>query len=179
MHSSDSSVKPKILNTTEVYRGRIFDLKKVRIDENGLVYEREIIVHPGSAVVLPVHDNGDVTLVRQYREPARAYLLEIPAGTIEKDETPAECARRELAEETGFLAGKLVKVSQFYVSPGFLSEKMHLFLASELTPTRLNPDSDENIELVRLTLKEACDLAEKGEIVDAKTIIGILLASRG
>ncbi|MDH3530166.1 MAG: NUDIX hydrolase [Acidobacteriota bacterium] len=161
-------MRPIEISKTTIYSGRVFDLSKARINEDGVIYEREIIEHAGSAVVLPVHSNGDITLVRQYRHAAAGSLLEIPAGTVEPGETPLECAAREIEEETGLRAAKIEKISEFYVSPGFLTEKMHLFAATDLVETRQNMD---------MSLAEAASMVADGLIVDAKTIIGILLAS--
>lgn len=169
--------KPKLLETTKIYDGKVFDVTRARIEDNGLVYEREIINHHGSAVVLPLHSNGDITLVKQYRHAAREYLLEIPAGTVEKGESPEQCAHREIEEETGFKAAEMKKISEFYVSPGFLTEKMHLYVASDLNKTRQNLDDDENIDLVTMHLDEALALVNDGTIEDAKTIIGILIVA--
>lgn len=170
-------MEPKLLSTKKIFKGRIFDLNLAQIEDEGLRYEREIIEHPGSAVVLPLHSNGDVTLVRQYRYAASGFLLEIPAGTVEDGESPEQCAAREIEEETGLRAGSLTKIAEFYVSPGFLTEKMHLFFASDLSETTPNRDFDENIEVVRIPLEQALDLIHDKMILDAKTIIGILLAS--
>ena len=170
-------MKPKLLNIEEIYKGRVFDLTKARIEDDGLIYEREIINHSGSAVVLPLHSNGDIMLVKQYRHAAGEYLLEIPAGTVEEGESPEKCAFREIEEETGLKAAKLKKISEFYVSPGFLTEKMHLFVATKLTKTQQNTDDDEVIEVVRMPIEEAVGLVEDGSIQDAKTIVGILIAS--
>ncbi len=172
-----STIKPKLLNTEIVYRGRVFDVKLAEIDDDGLIYKREIIEHGGSAVVLPVHKNGEISLVRQYRHPTGQYLLEIPAGTVEPGETPEECAGREIEEETGYVAAKLEQIAEFYVSPGFLSEKMHLFVATDLTKTAPDPDDDENIDVVRLKIATALQLIKERKIQDAKTIIGILMVS--
>lgn len=175
---SVTTQNPKLLSTEIVYEGRVFDVKLAEIDDNGLVYKREIIEHGGSAVVLPVHENGEILLVRQYRHPTGGYLLEIPAGTVEEGETPEECAAREIEEETGYTAANLEKISEFYVSPGFLSEKMHLFVATDLTKTAPNPDDDENIDVVRMEIAKALELVNERKIEDAKTIIGILMVTR-
>lgn len=168
----------KVLGSETLLKATVFDVSRYRIAEADIEYNREIVEHPGSSVVLPMHSNGEITLVRQFRLPANEFLLEIPAGTVEKGETPEQCAFREIEEETGYRAGRLTKASEFFVSPGFLTEKMHLFLAHDLEKTEQKPDFDENIEVVRLKLDVAVALVGDGTIIDAKTIIGILLASR-
>lgn len=167
---------PETLSTKSIYKGRIFDVLVDTIREGDLQYDREIIVHQGSAVVVPVFGDRTVGLVRQYRHPAGKYLLEIPAGRLETGEDPKTAALRELQEEIGFAAGKIEPLCEFYVSPGFLDEKMFLFLATELTQTAQNLDEDENIEIEQLTFPHAFDLIRNGGIEDAKTIVGLMLA---
>jgi ADP-ribose pyrophosphatase len=118
-----------------------------------------------------------VALVRQYRHPAVRYLLEIPAGTLEKGERPDEGAARELEEELGVVAGSLIKLTEFFVSPGFCEEKMWLYLATELTETQQGLDEDEFLEVVRIPFSRALEMITDGEIEDAKTIIGLMLAA--
>ena len=138
---------------------------------------REVVHHHGSAVILPVFDDGTVTLVRQYRHPAVRYLLEAPAGTLAEGERPEDGAARELQEELGLSAGRMEKLSEFFVSPGFCEEKMWVFLATELTEGKQNTDEDEILELVRLRIEEALEMISSGEIQDAKTIIALILAA--
>ena len=165
------------LSSEHIYKGRIFDIRIDEIREGDIEYKRELVVHKGSAVVIPVFDDGTVALVRQYRHAAGKYLLEICAGTLNEGEDPEIGARRELEEEIGVTAAKIEKLAEFYVSPGFLTEKMFLYLATELTETAQNLDEDENIELVRLPFPEALDLIRSGTIEDAKTIIAITLTA--
>ncbi len=167
---------PIILSTKTIFNGRIFDVRVDTIREGESVYDREIILHPGSAAIVPVFEDMSVGLVRQYRHPAGKYLLEIPAGKLETGEDPRTGALRELEEEIGFVAEKIEPLSEFYVSPGFLDEKMFLFLATELTETAQNLDEDENIEIERLTFPQAFDLIRNGGIQDAKTMVGLMLA---
>jgi ADP-ribose pyrophosphatase len=169
--------KPHILNSSEVYKGKVFDIRLDEIREGELVYKREIVVHKGSAVIIPVFADGTVGLVRQYRHAAGRYLLEIPAGTLELGEDPRAGAIRELEEEIGVVAEKVEKLSEFYVSPGFLTEKMHLYLATGLTETAQNLDPDEIIIIERVSFEAAFGLIASGGIEDAKTIIGLTLAA--
>lgn len=168
---------PIVLETREIYRGRIFEVSLATIRDGDNVYTREIIAHPGSAVIVPLFFDETIALVRQYRHPAEKYLLELPAGSLSKTEDPEMGARRELEEEIGVTAGKLAKLVEFYVSPGFLSEKMHVFLASDLTATRQNLESDEILSIERIPLGAIPDLLLSGKIEDAKTIIGLTLTA--
>lgn len=177
--SKNNADKPNVLSTETIYEGKVFDVVKSKIREDESEYEREIIKHSGSSVVVPVLDKNTVILVKQYRHAAKKYLLELPAGTIESDETPENCAMREIEEETGMKAGKLEKLIEFYVSPGFLTEKMHVFMATDLTESVQNLDEDENVTIEKMTFEKAFDKIRKNEFEDAKTIIGLLMAGKG
>ncbi len=167
---------PDIKSSESIYNGRVFDVRLDRVVEDGVEYQREVVVHRGSAVIVPLFDDGTVALVRQYRHPADDYLLEVPAGSLEAGEDPLTAARRELEEEIGVTAANLEKIAEFYVSPGFLTEKMHIFLATSLTPTTQNLEPDELIQIERIPLTQAAHLARTGQIQDAKTIVGLLTA---
>lgn len=162
------------LSSESIYKGKVFDIRIDEIREGDVEYKREIVVHKGSAVVIPVFGDGTVALVRQYRHAAGKYLLEICAGTLNQGEDPELGARRELEEEIGVTAGKIEKLCEFYVSPGFLTEKMHLYLATDLTETRQNLEVDEILTVERHKVSDRMKMVENGEIEDAKTIIGIL-----
>ena len=164
---------PESLGSETIYTGRIFDVQIDEIREGDITYKREIVVHKGSAVVIPVFDDGTVALVRQYRHAAGKQLLEICAGTLNAGEDPELGARRELEEEIGVRAGKMEKLCEFWVSPGFLTEKMHLYLASDLTATKQDLEDDELLTVERFSLDRLGDMVIDGEIEDAKTIIGI------
>ncbi len=169
---------PEIVSTESIYKGKVFDIEITDIREGDVEYKREIVVHKGSCVVVPVFDDGTVALVRQYRHAAGKYLLEIPAGTLNAGEDPKAGAIRELEEEIGVTVGKIDKLSEFYVSPGFLTEKMHLYLATDLTITQQRLESDEILTIEKVTIPEALKMVESGDIEDAKTIIGLMLASQ-
>jgi len=141
----------------------------------GSTIRRDLILHPGAVVILPVLDAERVVLIRNYRFAVGETLWEVPAGTVEPDEDLESCARRELAEETGYTAATWTYRGFLYASPGILDEKLHLFLAEDLTPGAMRPEADEQIESVVLTLKEAVRLCVTGEIRDAKTIASLLL----
>lgn len=168
---------PEFIDSKKVFEGRIFDVSVDTVREGDQTYVREVVHHPGSAVILPVFDDGTIALVKQYRHPAVKYLLELPAGTLNDQERPELGAARELEEELGVVAGKLEKLSEFFVSPGFLGEKMWLYLATDLRETRQRLEDDEAIEIVRVSLDRALQMITDGEIEDAKTIIGLLLAA--
>jgi ADP-ribose diphosphatase len=172
-----SETKPQIVNSREIFRGKVFDVSVDTIVEGDVRYDREVVHHPGSAVIIPIFEDGKVAFVRQYRHPAVRYLLEIPAGTLDGNESPEEGAARELKEELGYTAGRLEKLSEFFVSPGFCEEKMWLFLATDLTESKQQLEADELIEVVRLPLRQALEMITDGEIEDAKTILGLLLAA--
>jgi ADP-ribose pyrophosphatase len=168
---------PRILSSQKVFHGRVFDVTVDTVSEGELTYQREVVRHQGSAVIVPVFDDGTVALVRQYRHPAVRYLLELPAGTLDDGERPEAGAARELEEELGVVAGRLDKLSEFFVSPGFCEEKMWVYLATELTEGKQLLDDDEILEIVRLPISSALELITSGEIQDAKTIIGLMLAA--
>ena len=168
---------PQIVDSTEIFRGRVFDVTVDTIREGDTTYKREVVHHPGSAVIIPGFPDGTVALVRQYRHPAVRYLLEAPAGTLNRGERPEEGAARELEEELGFVAGKLEKLSEFYVSPGFCEEKMWVYLATNMTATAQRLEDDELLEIVRIPIQQALEMITDGEIEDAKTIIGLMLAA--
>lgn len=172
-----SNEDPQVLNSGERFRGRIFNVTVDTIREGDKVYEREVVRHLGSAVIVPVFDDGTIALVRQYRHPAGRYLLEAPAGTLRRGEDPAAGATRELEEELGFISRRLEKLSEFFVSPGFCGEKMWVYLATELKETAQRLDEDEVIEVVRMPFSQALGMITTGEIEDAKTIIGVMLAA--
>jgi ADP-ribose pyrophosphatase len=168
---------PKLLESKTVYAGRVITVTVDRLQEGELTYQREIVHHNGSAVVVPVFADDTIALVRQYRHPAGRYLLEVPAGTLDKGESPEVGAARELEEELGFVAGRLEQLSEFYLSPGFLQEKMWVYLATDMTETRQRLDEDEILEVVRIPFVNALAMISSGEIQDAKTIIGLMLAA--
>jgi ADP-ribose pyrophosphatase len=167
---------PQILSTESIYKGKIFDVVESEIRHDDIQYKREIVVHKGSAVIIPVFPDGTIAMVRQYRYAAEKFLLEVPAGTLNKGEDPQLAAARELEEEIGVVAGRIEKLSEFYVSPGFLTEKMFLYLATELTETAQRLEQDEILTIERYTIPVALELVRNGEIEDAKTIIALFLA---
>jgi len=168
---------PKVIESQTIFRGRVFEVTVDTVSEGEKTYAREVVHHPGSAVIVPIFDDGTIALVRQYRHPAVRYLLEAPAGTLRRGEVPEEGAKRELEEELGVVSGRLEKLSEFFVSPGFCEEKMWVYLATELTETKQQLDDDEILEVVRIPFSQALSMITTGEIEDAKTIIGVMLAA--
>lgn len=152
-----------------VYDGKLFDVTLERWGNQ----EREIVEHPGAVAIVAVDREGQLTLVRQRREAARKDLVELPAGTLEKGESPLESAQRELEEETGLRGGSWREVVTFYTTPGFCRERMHLFFADGLERGTASPADDEDLELIRWPVEEIA--ARLGELEDAKTLVGLLL----
>jgi len=169
-------MKPEILSNETIYHGRVFDISIAEIRENETTYKREIVNHHGSAVIIPVFEDKTIALVKQYRHSAQEYLLEIPAGTLSADEAPESGAARELEEEIGVTAKNIEKLAEFYVSPGFLTEKMNLFMATDLSESAQNLDEDEFLTIERISFDAAFEKIRNNEIQDAKTIIGLILA---
>lgn len=163
-----------------LYSGRIIrlELHVVERPEDGRVFQREIVVHPGAVVILPLHESGNVTLIKNRRYAVGKELIELPAGTIEKNEIPINAAGRELQEETGLLAGKLQALGTFYSSPGILTEQMYLYVATDLTAGVMTLDDSEEITLMTIPFDEAIRLISTGEIQDAKTIATLLMYDR-
>ena len=166
----------KTLESKRVYEGRIINLRLDSVSlENGSTAMREVVEHPGAVGIVALKENGDIVMVKQYRKAVEQVLLELPAGKLEQGEDPADCAARELTEETGYTAGDLRYLVSFYTSPGFSNEVMHMFLATDLKEGKNDPDDDEMVETVEISRDRAIDMILKGEIKDGKTIAGILL----
>ena len=169
-------MKPRVISSKTIFKGLIFDVSSATINEDGVIYERQIISHPGSAVIVPVFADKTVALVKQYRHPANKFLLELPAGSLENGEDPKIGAIRELEEEIGVTANSIEKLTEFYVSPGFLGEKMFVFLATDLVEVGQKLEADELLSIERISFPKAFEMIKNGEIEDAKTMIGVMLA---
>jgi ADP-ribose pyrophosphatase len=157
-----------------IYKGRIVDLRLETVTlPNQVTVTLEMIRHPGAAAIVPVHEDGSVTLVRQYRHAADGYIWEIPAGKLDAGEEPARCAARELKEEVGLEAGELLRLGVIFTAPGFCDERIHLFLARQLRPTAQQLDADEVLSVSRIPLPQALNMIGSGAIQDAKTIAGL------
>ena len=169
----------RTLNSERIYQGKIVALRVDTVElSSGRTTKREIVEHGACTAIVAIDSGDNVLLVRQYRKPVEKVLLEIPAGLVEQGEKPLDCARRELEEETGFSAERWEKLGFFYTSPGFCTEDMHLYLATGLSPAKRDADYDENIEMVRVPLTTIPELIASGEMCDAKSIAGLLMALR-
>ena len=172
----------KLIKTEQLYHGRIFDLILEEVeDAAGVLHTREIINHQGGSVIVPLFDNGDVMLVRQYRYPYKKFVVELPAGKLEPLEDPLIAAKRELQEETGYEAEHYEKLTAMFTTPGFCNEVLHIYLATGLKKSRMGQHLDEgeqSLTVERLPLPIVVEKIIRGEICDGKTIAGIFLAER-
>jgi ADP-ribose pyrophosphatase len=167
------------VSTETIYTGKILTVRKDQMKfPNGHSGTREVVACADAVAVVALTDLYEVLMVKQYRHPAGQELWEIPAGKIEAGESPLQSAQRELEEETGYRAHNWRQVYFFYTSPGFCTEKIYLLLASDLTKYKQNLDPDEFIEVEKISLHKAMQMAASGQILDAKTIIGLLTADR-
>jgi ADP-ribose pyrophosphatase len=168
----------KVHKTTTLYTGKIFDVVLERVTlPNGSVKDREIVRHPGAAAMVPLLDDGRVVLIKQYRHAVGEFVWEIPAGTLEPEEAPMACAKRELVEETGYEAASLEKLTEILPAPGYTDEHIHIFLATGLQAVDQRLEDDEVLELQPTVLETALAMVAQGEIRDAKTIAGLFLTS--
>jgi ADP-ribose pyrophosphatase len=165
----------KVKNSERIYEGRVVALSVETIElPGGREARREVVRHPGATAIVPMISEREVILIKQFRYCAEKELWEIPAGTLEPGETPLECAERELIEEIGYRAGKMTPIGGFFTSPGFCDEFLRLYLATELEPCEADRDEDEQLTPHRMPLEQALRKIDNGEIVDAKTIVGLL-----
>ncbi len=179
-------LEERLTSSTTVFSGRLIS---VRVDEvelaDGVHTTREVVDHPGAVAILPLLPEDRVVMIRQYRHAAGKVLYELPAGTLEKGESPEACARRELAEEVGYRAEHLRRLVTMYLSPGYCTERIHIFLATGLRPAgemgfpSPRPDADERVEPVVMTLEEAVGMIAAGEVENAAAIVGLLAAAAG
>ena len=162
-------------NPDILFQGRRFRVERaVQVTRDGVEHVREVVRHPGAVVILPLLEDGRLCFVRNYRVAVDQTLIELPAGTLEPGEDPAETAARELAEETGYRAASIEHLLTFCMSPGILDEKMHLYLARELQPGPMALEAGEDIEPMLCTWEESLEMVRRGEIHDAKTLVGLL-----
>jgi len=165
----------KVIRSEMIYDGRVVRLKRDQVIEpGGLAATREVVVHPGSVVVLPHLDDGRIVLVRQYRYAVGKSLWELVAGGLEEKETPLEAARRELREEAGYEAGSVRPILSFYPTPGFVSERMHIVEATGLVKSKAAPDEDERIRVGRFTREQLFKMLRERRLEDGKTLVGLL-----
>lgn len=168
----------EVISSQRVFSGRAFDLRVDQVSVNGgPAMSWEVVEHTGAVAMVPLDEAGNVLMVRQYRHAVAAELLELPAGTVNKGEDPEATAARELQEEIGMAAADLKLIGEFFLAPGYSSELMRVYLARGLTPSVLPPDDDEVLQVERLPFPEAVRLAIGGQIRDAKSVAGLLLAA--
>ena len=169
----------KITESKEVYNCKLFRVTEDKaVDpKSGFEVKRSVVRHAGSAVMMAMDDKKRILLVRQYRLPADDYMWELPAGKVDDGEKPMQAAKRELAEETGYKARKWTKLVSFFASPGYVQERMTIFLATDLTEGEATPMDDEQIETRWFKRKEVAQMIRDGKIQDGKTIIGYYLAT--
>ena len=159
------------------WHGRVFDFKsEEEVLPNGKHTSIEVIRHPGSSAIVPVQGDHSVLLLRQYRPAIRRFIWEIPAGTMRLGENPLDCAKRELQEECGVVGNRFENMGEILIAPGYSDERIHLFLATELVPCRQELDEDECLEVHSFRLEEAMEMIRKGDIEDAMSIVGLMMA---
>ncbi len=167
----------KVINTITRHQGRTFKLVSEKISlDNGVTTELDIIRHPGASAIVPMVNEDEIIMLKQYRHAVGGYLWEIPAGTFDGPEEPLFCAQRELREETGFIADRWHKLGEIVPVPGYSDECIHIFWASDMTPAKQQLDADEILEVHTVKFEDALNMIHKGDIRDSKTIAGIFLA---
>ena len=167
----------ELIKSETLLKGRAFAIRRDWLKTpDGRETKYDIIEHGGSVILVPLDADGNLLFVRQYRHAAGTDLLELPAGTLDEGEDPAVCAAREIREETGFAAGTLEKIGEFYLAPGYSTEFMVVYLATDLKHDPLEADADEFLSVEKIPVKQALEMAEKGEIPDAKSLAALLLA---
>ena len=167
----------EVISSQKVFQGRAVNLRVDQVRANNGAFQMEVLEHMGGVAVVPIDHDDKVWMVRQYRHAVEKVLLEIPAGTVKLGEDYAVCAARELQEEVGMKADKLDLIGEFFLAPGYSSELMRLYLATGLAPSPLPPDEDEEIAVEKVPFVEAVQMAIRGELYDAKSIAGLLLAA--
>jgi ADP-ribose pyrophosphatase len=172
-----SQLTEKFLDTKVVFEGNLLKVFSDKVDlPNGKEASREFIKHPGAVAVVPITQEGNIVLVRQYRYPVGKTMLEVPAGKLDKGEHPDACVLRELEEETGYVAKNIRKLTSIYTTPGFTDEVIHLYVAENLTLSKPSPDEDEFLDVEIYTKEEVKAMIDDGRINDAKTMLALLLA---
>jgi ADP-ribose pyrophosphatase len=170
-------MKFQLVKSENTYRGRAFSVRRDHLlTPAGTTVQYDIIEHIGSVSLVPVDEDGQIYFVRQYRHAAQLDLLELPAGTLEPGEPPEEAAAREIREEIGMAAKSIVEIGSFYLAPGYSTELMHVFLATGLSSDPLEPDADEYLSVERIPIAAAFQLAESGQLLDAKSLAALFLA---
>ena len=166
----------KTLDSKRIYEGRTINLRVDKVTVVSGTSTREIVEHKGGAVIAAVTDDNKIIMVKQFRKPMESPILEVPAGKLDGDEDPADAALRELSEETGYTAGKLEKLTEFYPSVGYTTEVLHIYLATDLKPGVCHPDENEVLEVMEMDLEEVYRMVMDGKIHDGKTIAAVMMA---
>ena len=166
----------KTLDSKRIYEGRIINLRVDKVTVVSGTSTREIVEHNGGSVIAAVTDENKIIMVKQFRKPMESPILEVPAGKLDGDEDPADAALRELSEETGYTAGKLEKLTEFYPSVGYTTEVLHIYLATDLKPGACHPDENEVLEVMEMDLEEDYRMVMDGKINDGKTIAAVMMA---
>jgi ADP-ribose pyrophosphatase len=171
-------LKYKIKRSDILFRGKVFDLQVDEIEyDSGNSGIREVAVHPGGAVIVPVKENGNIVMITQFRYPLQKVMLELPAGKLDKGENPYTCAERELEEETGYKAESIEKLGSIFTTPGFCTEELYIYLARNLKPGSHNrEEGEQGMEVFEFSFPEIEEKIRNGEIKDAKSICGIHMA---
>jgi len=178
------SAKSRVISSKLAYKGKVFSVFSDKVEEpGGDINVRDVIRHNGSVVILAIDESRnpedpEIVFERQYRHAAGQFLIELPAGRVEPEESTLAAARRELIEETGYRAKRWVLLTKYFASPGFLGEWMQIYLARDIREGNTAPEDDENIEVFRLTLSQALALVAANKIHDGKTLIGLMLYDR-
>lgn len=167
----------KTMKSEKIYEGKILSVRIDTVELPDKKYsKREIVEHPGAVAIVPITKEKEIVFVKQFRKATESVLIEIPAGKLEINEQPVNCAVRELKEETGLSAEKIEYVLDYYSSPGFTNERIHLFFATGIVYGEAAPEDDEYIDVIKLNINEAVDMIRRGIIKDGKTITGVLMA---
>lgn len=168
----------KTLGSETIYKGKILNLRKDKVTVLNGQSTREIIEHNGGAVIVPVLSDNKIVMVKQYRKAADSVLLELPAGKIDPGEDPETTAIRELKEETGYAAGEISKLTSIYPTPGYSEEVLYIYMAKDLKPGETDFDENEALDIIEVPIDQITNKIMNGEIKDAKTIVGVLMADR-
>lgn len=173
----ETDLYEKSISSTRLFEGKVINLRRDEVMlPNGHTGIREVVEHPGAVAIVPITKDGRVILVRQFRHPINQVILEVPAGKLDPNEKPEACALRELAEETGFVANHLCKLTSIYTTPGFSNEIIHLYLAKDLVESDKQPDEDEFLKAEPYTPAQIHQMIATGEICDAKSLVALCLA---
>lgn len=168
----------QVIASESMFEGKVFDVRRDQIElPDGRQFKLDLVVHPGAVALIPIDERGRVWFVRQYRHASGGELLELPAGTLESGETPEHCAARECREEIGMSPGGLEHLGGFYLAPGYSTEYLNVFLATDLRPDPSPSDTDEDIQVEKLTVSDLKELLETGGLQDAKSLAAIAMAS--